>query len=124
MASICEQNAGGANLRIVAMNYYDPLLAYWLTGSTGQTEALGSVAALLEFNSAEAGIYVLNKVPVADVAGAFKTLNVVPQLYNGQLVPTDVVEICQNTWMCSLHNIHANDTGYQLIANTIYPLTK
>lgn len=118
------RNAGGANLRIVAMNYYDPFLAYWLNGTSGQAEALGTVAALQEFNAAEAGVYVLNGSPVADVASAFQTLNVVPELYNGQLVPTDVVEICQNTWMCSLESIHPNDAGYQLIANTMYPLTQ
>ncbi|HEX3435121.1 MAG TPA: SGNH/GDSL hydrolase family protein [Pseudacidobacterium sp.] len=118
------RNAGGSNLKIIAMNYYDPFLAEWLNGTSGQLEAVATVAAVEEFNAAEAGIYLLNAAPVADVANAFQTLNVTPVLYNGQLVPKDVVEICQNTWMCSLNNIHANDAGYQLIANTIYPLTQ
>jgi lysophospholipase L1-like esterase len=118
------RNAGGANLRIVAMNYYDPFLAEWLTGTSGQVEALATVTLLQEFNAAESGVYLLNGASVADVDGAFQTLDVVPELYNSQLVPTDVVVICQNTWMCSLDNIHPNDAGYQIIANTIYPLTQ
>lgn len=118
------RSAGGPNLKIVAMNYYDPFLAEWLNGTTGQLEAIATVTALQEFNAAEAGIYLLHTVPVADVANAFQTLNVTPVSYNGQLVPKDVVEICQDTWMCSLSNIHANDAGYQLIANTFYPLTQ
>ena len=118
------RNAGGTNLRIVAMNYYDPFLAEWLTGTSGQLEAVATVVVLQEFNAAEAGVYLLNGSSVVDVASAFQTLNVTPELYNNQLVPKDVVQICQNTWMCSLGNIHPNDAGYQIIANAIYPLTQ
>jgi len=54
------RNAGGANLRIVAMNYYDPFLAEWLTSTSGQLEALVTVVALQQFNATEAGVYLLN----------------------------------------------------------------
>jgi hypothetical protein len=111
------------------MNYYNPYLAYWFHPVTGPAEAAATLLALSIFNAAEAAEYLLFGVPVADVANAFQSLNVLPQPYNGQLVPTNVVKICQLTWMCPANggiqaNLHPNDAGYQLIADTLYPLTQ
>ncbi|WP_434113515.1 SGNH/GDSL hydrolase family protein [Paraburkholderia caffeinilytica] len=116
--------AGGSALHIVAVNYYDPYLAYWLQGATGQLEASATLTAITAFNVAEAAQYALNGVFVADVATAFQSLNVVPTSYADRQVPTNVAVICRDTWMCTHGNIHANTTGYQLIASTIRGLLK
>lgn len=116
--------AGGPELRIVAINYYDPYLSFWANPVLGPVEATATLSAIEAFNAAELTEYALFGVPVADVANAFRSGDVLPEAYNGQLVPTNVVEICQLTWMCSEGNIHANDAGYALIAQTLYPLTQ
>ena len=58
---------------------------------------------------------------VADVATDFRSTVTtpvdVPAL--GGLVPTNVATICAWTWMCQLGDIHANDTGYAVMAATV-----
>ncbi|MDT4937463.1 MAG: hypothetical protein QOG80_1134 [Pseudonocardiales bacterium] len=110
--------ADGGKPRSVGMSYYDPFLAAWLTGTQGQAVALASVTALIGINSAEQTEYSGAGFGFADVFGAFKSttfstnMTVAPY---GKL-PTAVAEICRWTYMCSLGNIHANPTGYGVIA--------
>ena len=110
--------AGGGAPRMVGMSYYDPFLADWLTGTQGQAVALASLTALEGINSAEQIEYTGAGFGFADVFGAYKsttfstTMTVAPY---GKL-PTAVAEICKWTYMCSLGNIHANPTGYGVIA--------
>ena len=58
---------------------------------------------------------------VADVSTAFRstvtTPVTVPAL--GGAVPTNVATICAWTWMCQLGDIHANDAGYAVMADTV-----
>ncbi len=110
--------AAGPDVPIVAMNYYNPFLASWF-----QNPALAGASAQLQvaFNSLLALIYSnpLFGVPVADVAGAFFSLDFtpVPQANN---IPHNVLVVCQLTWMCVPPpigpNIHANADGYGVIA--------
>jgi hypothetical protein len=37
----------------------------------------------------------------------------------GGPVPTNVATICAWTWMCQLGDIHANDTGYAVMAGAV-----
>jgi lysophospholipase L1-like esterase len=110
--------ADGGKPRSVGMSYYDPFLASWLTGPQGQAVALASLTALAGINTAEQTEYAGAGFGFADVFGAFKsttfstTMTVAPY---GKL-PTAVAEICRWTYMCSIGNIHANDTGYGVIA--------
>jgi lysophospholipase L1-like esterase len=110
--------ADGGKPRSVGMSYYDPFLADWLTGTQGQSVALASLTALAGINSAEQTEYSGAGFGFADVFGAFKsttfstTMTVAPY---GKL-PTAVAEICKWTFMCSIGNIHANPTGYGVIA--------
>ena len=69
--------------------------------------------------------YKAQKARVADVATAFSTY--VPFSQTTTLapygtIPTSVAQICTLTWMCAAPpvgpNIHANDAGYALIAQT------
>jgi lysophospholipase L1-like esterase len=116
------KSAGGRDTSIYAMNYYDPYLAEWLTGTTGQALATESVTLSGVFNGILKGVYAQFGVPVADVSGTFDTADFTPQvpLSATVKVPLNVARICTWTWMCASApvgpNIHANATGYSQIA--------
>ena len=119
--------AAGRQVSFVGMNYYDPFLADWLTGSTGQAVATESVTVLADFNDVLDAAYAADHIPVADVAGAFKSTDLTGTTsLHGATVPVDVANICNWTWMCAPApvgpNIHANNTGYSVIARTFEAL--
>jgi lysophospholipase L1-like esterase len=105
---------------IFAMNYFDPFLAAWLQGPAGQTVATQSVTLATQFASLETNIYTPFNIPVADVLTAFQTTNFtnIPFLN----LPVNVVVVCALTYACTPPpvgpNIHANNAGYFLIAQT------
>ena len=111
--------AGGSSPTYVGMNYYDPFLAAWLTGPTGQALAKESVQLSTGFNGAiQAGLKATG-FKLADVSATFATddftrTETVPGI--GKL-PLNVAHICTWTWECtSYQNIHANTLGYAVIA--------
>ncbi|MFL6107263.1 MAG: SGNH/GDSL hydrolase family protein [Marmoricola sp.] len=105
----------------VGMNYYDPFLAYWLTGAQGQVLATASVSLLVAINTVETTEYLAHGFKVADAMTAFHTLDfankrvVAPY---GKL-PRNVADICEFTSMCSLNNIHPTPQGYQILADAV-----
>jgi lysophospholipase L1-like esterase len=112
-------------VKIVAMTYYDPFLADYLTGSSGQTLAQLSVGLSRQINGSLSSSFTAKKVEVADVAAAFQTytpFSVTTPFGGYGAVPLPVARICQLTWMCAKAplgpNIHANVVGYQTIAAT------
>jgi lysophospholipase L1-like esterase len=117
--------AAGPDVPIVGMNYYNPFVAAWLLGPDGEALAVQSVSALSLFNALLAGIYGAFSVPVADVAGAFHAADFTPVPDAGG-IPLNVVLVCQSTYMCvpppQGPNIHANATGYGVIAGAFLPL--
>lgn len=108
-------HAASPSTNIYGMNYYDPYLAAWFLDGFGPLTG-GSLTLTAAFNALLGGIYGSFAVPVADVATSFKTYNEAPTPPDGW--PTDVFNICVYTWMCSVENIHANASGYALIART------
>jgi lysophospholipase L1-like esterase len=109
--------AAGPHTRIVGMNLYDPFLADWMTGPQGKVLAAASVPladtlnGVLEFQDR------LHGVPTADVAGAFSTDSFLPLVdLGGQQVPLNVARIMEWTNM-SRGDIHADDAGYQVMAD-------
>jgi lysophospholipase L1-like esterase len=115
--------AAGRHVSFVGMNLYDPFLAEWLTGSSGQTLAEESVALSTAFNGVLGADYALFGVPVADVSDAFQTADFTDTTsLGGTTVPVNVANICAWTWMCFPSpigpNIHANNVGYEVIATT------
>jgi lysophospholipase L1-like esterase len=112
------RSAAGRSVRMVGMTYYDPFLALYAQGGTYRTLAVASVSLADTFDSNLAAAYKKAKFKVADVAKAFRTDDQTP---SGGL-PTDVARICALTWMCAPApqgpNIHANASGYELIAAT------
>ena len=117
------ESAAGRDTDFVAMNYYDPFLAEWLTGTAGKAIATASIALSAEFNAILGKAYAKARVPVADVSGRFDTADMLPlvPLTPTERVPLDVAKICTWTWMCAPApvgpNIHANATGYRQIAD-------
>ncbi|WP_051812756.1 SGNH/GDSL hydrolase family protein [Kitasatospora sp. MBT63] len=111
--------AAGPHTRILGMNLYDPYLAAWLTGDQGRATALLSLPLAGLLNATIGAVDAAHGVPTADVARAFDTNALLPLVpLNGTRVPLDVARILQLTNM-GRGDIHANDAGYQLIADTL-----
>ncbi len=123
------RDAGGPDMKIVAMNLFDPFLAAWLSGPSGQTLAQQSVEVLREFNQTLRSIHRAAGARTANVAAAFSTyedLSTTTDLPGLGTVPVAVARICQWTWACAAPpqgpNEHPNAEGYQQIANAFKPL--
>lgn len=122
------REAASPETQIVGMNYYNTFLAAWLTGSSGQGLAMESAALANILNSDVLGLtYGAFGIPVADVASAymsndFASMVPFPTPDSPLSIPLNVALICQFTYMCVPGpvgpNIHANPTGYGVIAAT------
>jgi lysophospholipase L1-like esterase len=112
------RKAAGPKTLIVGMNYYDPFLAAWELGGNGQALAVQSLATATEFNVLLGAIYQVFRVPVADVAQAFRIYNFLP--VPGENVPVNVFLTLTWTWMAAPPpvgpDIHPNASGYAVIA--------
>jgi lysophospholipase L1-like esterase len=125
--------AAGPRVIIVGMTLYDPFLALYFDPNT-RGLALASPGLAKQVNQSITDGHKRNGVTrVADVSKAFSTDVTTPTSYSGPLtnnrrqqVPRNVERICKYTWMCVPRpvgpNIHANATGYGVIANTFRPL--
>jgi lysophospholipase L1-like esterase len=118
---LSELRTAAPDAQIVGMNYYDPFLADWLQGATGQTIATQSVSLTQTFNKLLETIYAAFGVSVADVQSSYQTTNFTP--VTGIGLPVNVAAICTLTWMCAPPplggNDHANLLGYGIIASTL-----
>jgi lysophospholipase L1-like esterase len=116
------REAAGHKTEFIGMNYYNPFLAMWLTGPSGQLNAHVASAFLDAFNAVLTADFRAYGAKVADVAGAFSSDSFTPMvpIAPGVTVPLNVARICQWTWMCAPKpfgpNIHANTAGYQVLA--------
>jgi lysophospholipase L1-like esterase len=116
--------AAGNKVRIIGMRYYDPELADWLTGASGQQFAQMSVSLLSTYNDVLTNVYTQANARVADVFSAFNSTDFTDlvSLSGFGTVPLNVATICQLTWECVAPpqepNEHPNAAGYQVIANT------
>jgi lysophospholipase L1-like esterase len=103
---------------IIGMNYYDPFLAAWVLGQSGQALALQSLGDATDFNVLLGALYGAFRVPVADVAQAFQTYNFLP--VPGVNEPVNVFLILSWTYMGYPPpigpDIHPNASGYAAIA--------
>jgi lysophospholipase L1-like esterase len=115
--------AAGPRTEFIGSTYYNPFLASWLTGPSGQATAELSSSFSVLFNGVFQTEYPLFGFRVADVAGAFSSSDFTDtrHLAPGVTVPKNVARICEWTWMCAPApigpNIHANDTGYEVMAD-------
>jgi lysophospholipase L1-like esterase len=110
------REAAGPGVPIVGMNFYDPRLAQvWF--NPDHPFDLGALAVEIAnavgFNDFIETLYAGAGDPVADVETAFHTTDITLV----GTTPRDVVLICAWTWICGPErNIHANATGYGVIA--------
>ena len=127
--------AAGRGVTIVGMTLYDPFLELHFSSDPSVSGlAQASVQLAKSVNQSITDGHKRNGVTkVADVFKAFQTTVTTPVTYSGPLtnnqpqqVPRNVERICRLTWMCVPRpvgpNIHANVTGYALIARTFKPL--
>jgi lysophospholipase L1-like esterase len=120
------KKAAPKGTRFVAMNLYDPVLGeYFSSDPNAKTLASLSVPLTQQINgkiqSANSG----SGFKTADVADAFQTYNQSPTVpWEGQMLPVDVAYVCAWTWACTTPpvgpNIHANDNGYAVLAQTFF----
>jgi lysophospholipase L1-like esterase len=110
--------AAGGNVPIVGMVYYDPWLAFYLNGTSGQQTATTSLGLVHQLNSTLRAAYKQYQARIAPVTKDFETWDSAPTgSFNGQTLPQDVANICNWTHMCEANpNNHANDTGYTVLA--------
>jgi hypothetical protein len=117
------------------MTLYDPFLELHFSRDAGvHGLAQASVGLAKQVNQSIADGHKRNGVTkVADVFTAFRTTDASLVSYTGPLtnnqpqqVPRNVERICKLTWMCVPRpmgpNIHANTTGYSVIAKAFKPL--
>jgi len=111
--------AAGGNVPMVGMSYYDPFLADYLNGSSGQQTAFASLGLLHSLNSELRSAYKQYHVRIAAVQKIFNSWDTATTgSYEGQTLPQDVANICNWTHMCDAtdSSVHTNDTGHALIA--------
>jgi acetyl esterase/lipase len=116
---MAELKAAGPGVPIYGMNYYDPFLASWLTGTAGQTVATQSIAGADQLNALLAQIYTAAGASTADPSSLFETDDTDPiGTYEGTSVPQDVANVCQWTDACtSPESIQPDDQGYAELAS-------
>ncbi len=106
--------------KVVVLDYYNPFLAAWLLGPTGQATAQMSMALQAQLNGIIARATAGAGARLATISTTFRSTDSTPVTVPGLgTVPTNVATICANTWMCTKFDIHANDAGYALMAQTV-----
>ena len=120
------RTAGGQKLPIVGMTYYDPILAFFLTGASGEQTARESVAILKTMNRDLLKAYRHYHVKVANIEKAFDSKDWrTTGSYEGRALPQNVANVCNWTHMCEAEpNIHTNDVGHEIIASGYERLLK
>jgi lysophospholipase L1-like esterase len=121
------RSAGGDDLRIVGINYYNSFLGRWVRGATGRRLALASVPVERTINATLAQVYGRLKVPVADVEDKFGTDQIQrftrTKAYGR--IPVAVARTCHWTWACSArYDDHTNALGYRVIARAVLALLR
>ena len=116
--------ATGPNATLIGVGHYNPFLATAVTDAKNTKFAHASEAVIAQLNSVLKAAYAKYSIPMADVAGSFRT-NATTLIKSSTfgLIPTNVATICASTWMCTPPpygpNLHPNDAGYRLIARSI-----
>ncbi|MDN5759831.1 MAG: GDSL-type esterase/lipase family protein [Tomitella sp.] len=116
--------AGGDGPVYVGMTYYNPMLAMWAQGGMKQALAAATVPVNNGLSAMITSVNAAHGWATADVTAAFETNDFTGKVEVPGMgtVPTNVARICTWTWMCQLGDIHANETGHQVIADAFLPL--
>lgn len=116
--------AAGPQVHFVGFNYEDPFLAHYLEGPSSVANAQESLTDMGRMDQVLNSVYASAKIPVANLAGMFESLNSTPDVIpNVGTVPVNVAFACYYTWMCQPKPFgpddHPNNPGYMLIAEAI-----
>lgn len=110
--------ADGGGAVVVGLDYYAPFVSV-----PGSATSSWSTAVTERLNSELGSIYSAHHVPVADVAGAFRTGDLTAVRTASGARPADTVAVCELTWMCAPRpfgpNLHANAAGYRAMARAV-----
>lgn len=116
--------AAGPDVPIVGTTYPDVILAGYLSKSAGSQDLakLSVVAfkslinpALKESYASAGGQF----VDVTAASGAYGSLDQTTEVAGYGRIPVPVAKVCEYSYMCRYHNIHATVAGYHLIAQLI-----
>jgi lysophospholipase L1-like esterase len=127
------QAAGRPGLQIIGLGHYDPWLGVYVQGgAAAHSFAEQSVRVVKALDSATRVTYRRVGVREADVGTEFEIDRKQPDRSDRMLpaslagkhpAPTNVVRVCQLTWMCAPApygpNLHPNVNGYMTIARAI-----
>lgn len=122
--------SAGRGTVIAGMNLYDPFLASYTGGMSGQILAAESVGLDVSLNADLEANFSVFGLQVANVQSAFSTTDFIDstQVPGIGTVPRNVGQICEWTWMCAASpagpNIHANAAGYSVIATAFEQVIK
>lgn len=116
--------AAGPNVFFVGLEYYDPFLAHYLSGSTGPAVATASLVDMNQLNADLDSGYSAAGIAVANVPGAFQMNDTTRvDVPNVGEIPQNVAEACLLTWMCEPAPFgpddHPDNAGYMVIAESI-----
>jgi hypothetical protein len=118
------KNAAGAHVMFVGLEYYDPFLSHYFNTDDGPGEATATLVAMNRMNAVLSSAYRSAGVAVADVPTTFQMNDSTKEsIANVGLIPVNVQEACDTTWMCQPSPFgpddHPNDEGYLLIADAM-----
>ncbi len=116
--------AAGPQVYFVGFNYEDPFVAHYLEGPSSIANAQETLTDMGRMDQVLDNVYANAKVPVANLAGSFESLNSSPEVIpHVGTVPVNVAFACYYTWMCQPKPFgpddHPNNPGYMLIAEAI-----
>jgi len=116
--------AAGPHVHFIGLLSEDPFLADYVNPASGATQANQTLSVLTQLNAVLSSVYFANKVPMANVPGAFQSGNQTPvSTKSFGVVPTNVANACSWTWMCTPPPFgpddHPNNAGYRVIANAV-----
>jgi lysophospholipase L1-like esterase len=115
------RDAAGPRTRIIGMNLYDPVLA-WYIRPHDMALAVASVPLADQLNAVIDRLDSDYGVPTADVSKAFATNSFRPLVdYGGTQVPLNVARVLEWTNL-PRRDVHPNDTGYRVMAGTFMAL--
>lgn len=115
-----QLRAAAPRAQIIVLNYYNPFLAAYLLGPTGQGVAYATALLQPVLNASIAQSAAGVAARVADVAGLFQSTNwTTVTLPGAGQMPANVALICVWTWMCTQGDFHANDAGYAVLAKAV-----
>ncbi len=115
------RRAAGPRVHFVGLQYADPFLQHYLSGSQGRVQAALSLRDMTALNLVLANDYAHAGMAVANIPAAYDSLDsTASTLAPYGAIPLNVKQICLMTWMCTTaRDDHANDLGYQTEAAAI-----